>query len=297
VSAASILAVSCDGANRSGDHAAAANRSLPAGAGVAASALGSFQTAFARALLAGPEEATTHALVQKLAAQPAFAVYRNTFMKACVDALEANFPTVARLVGDEWFRAAAALYVRRTPPQDPMLVAYGCEFPAFLAGFAPAAEYPYLASVAQLDRYWTEAHIAPGERRLAPSALAGLAPEELAALVLQPLASARWHWFAHAPIFTIWSRNRSEEAVDAPLDWHAEGALLVRPKASVRWLPLDAGGCAFLDACAAGRPLAEAASAAACADPACNVSQLLGDLLGAGVFTAAVADALEGESS
>jgi len=31
-------------------------------------------------------------------------------MKGCVDALEANFPAVARLVGKEWFRAAATEY-------------------------------------------------------------------------------------------------------------------------------------------------------------------------------------------
>ena len=44
---------------------------------------------------------TDDGLAHGLAAQPAFAVYRNTVMKGCVDALEANFPTVARLVGEE----------------------------------------------------------------------------------------------------------------------------------------------------------------------------------------------------
>ena len=33
--------------------------------------------------------------------QPAFAVYRNTVMKACIDALQANYPAVTRLVSEE----------------------------------------------------------------------------------------------------------------------------------------------------------------------------------------------------
>ncbi|MBW8719456.1 MAG: putative DNA-binding domain-containing protein, partial [Variovorax paradoxus] len=75
-----------------------------------------FQQAFAQALFAPPEAAPP--AVRVLAMQPAFAVYRNTVMKACIDALQANFPTVAQLVGEEWFRAAAALYVAADPPSD-----------------------------------------------------------------------------------------------------------------------------------------------------------------------------------
>jgi len=43
-----------------------------------------------------------------LAAQPGFAVYGNTVLKGCIDALQASYPTVCQLVGEEWFRAAAA---------------------------------------------------------------------------------------------------------------------------------------------------------------------------------------------
>jgi hypothetical protein len=34
------------------------------------------------------------------ARQPGFAVYRNTVLKGCIDALQANYPTVHALVGD-----------------------------------------------------------------------------------------------------------------------------------------------------------------------------------------------------
>ena len=75
------------------------------------STLDDFQREFAAALLG---EATS-AAGQALAAQPGFAVYRNTVLRGCVDALAANYPTVATLVGGEWFEAAAGRFARAEP--------------------------------------------------------------------------------------------------------------------------------------------------------------------------------------
>jgi hypothetical protein len=246
-------------------------------------ALARFQDAFARALLA-PADAACPPDVAALTAQPAFAVYRNTVMKGCIDALQANYPAVARLVGEEWFRAAAAIHVRQALPADPTLLRYGAAFADFLARFKQAAEMPYLSSVARLDRFWTEAHAALTEETLAPNALACLAPEALAGVVLHPHPAARWAWFGDGPIYTIWSRNRADAPSDVDLDWRPEGALLVRPHEVVEWFALDAAGCALLDACAAGHTLAEAAQAALDVQGDCDLAQLMSTLLTAGAF-------------
>lgn len=247
----------------------------------ASDALGRFQDAFARALaVPGAVPAEVVALV----AQPAFAVYRNTVMKGCVDALQANYPAVARLVGEEWFRAAAAVYGRATPPPAPMMVLYGVSFPDFLERFEPAAELPYLPAVARLDRCWSEAHAAQSAPALDPAAIAGLAPDALAAMVLRPHPAARWAWFADVPVYTIWSRNRAGGPVDGELDWRPEGALLTRPREVVQWTPLDAAGCVFLDACAAGATLGAAAQAARQAQADADVAWLLSAALKAGAF-------------
>ncbi|MEK7875102.1 MAG: DNA-binding domain-containing protein [Pseudomonadota bacterium] len=249
--------------------------------------LARFQDAFAHALLApaGEPVATIPPDVAALAAQPAFAVYRNTVMKGCIDALQANYPAVARLVGEEWFRAAAAIHVREALPTDPTLLRYGAAFAVFLARFEPAAQLPYLPGVARLDRMWTEAHAAPNADVLDPAAVAGIAPEVLAATVLHPHPAARWAWFADAPIYTIWSRNRSDETPDEHLDWKPEGALLVRPRDAVEWVVLDAAGCALLDACAAGRTLAVAAHAALEVQGKADLARLISMLLAAGTFS------------
>jgi hypothetical protein len=245
-------------------------------------ALARFQDAFAHALLAPDSEPAAE--VAALVAQPGFAVYRNTVMTRCIDALQANYPAVARLVGEEWFRAAAAIYVREALPADPTLLHYGAGFADFLARFEPAAELPYLPGVARLDRYWTEAHCAPSEKALDPAAVARRAPEALSGAVLSPHPAARWAWFADAPIYTIWSRNRDGEFLERDLDWRPEGALLTRPRDAVQWSALDAAGCAFLDACTAGATLAAAAEKALQVQGDADLARLMSALLERGAF-------------
>jgi len=246
-------------------------------------ALANFQDGFAKALLdtTPPARADIAAIV----AQPAFAVYRNTVVKGCIDALQANYPAVTRLVGEEWMRAAAAVYVRESLPQQPMLLHYGSGFADFLARFEPAADLPYLPGVARLDRYWTETHVACDEPLLDGTAIALRAASDYFRVRLQPHAAARWAWFDDAPIVTIWSRNRSDHPADTDLDWQPEGALLTRPRDAVQWVALDHTGCAFLDACAAGATIADAAQAVLDEQGNAGLVRLMTTLLEAGAFT------------
>ena len=246
------------------------------------SALSRFQDDFARALRS--PDAPGERDVAELASQPAFAVYRNTVMKGCIDALQANFPAVTRLVGEEWLRAAAAVYATRTLPSERSLLAYGESFPDFLAGFEPAAELPYLPDVARLERFWTQSHTAADEPVLDMASLTGLDPESMASAVLRPHPAARWAWFPEAPIFTIWSRNREDGEFDGEIDWRGEGALLVRPHSSVRWQAIDAAAVAFLDACRRGQTVADAFDAALQVDGGANLAQLAATLIEAGAF-------------
>jgi len=248
------------------------------------SGLDHFQSAVAAALSAGGD--ITDPVMQALVTQPAFAVYRNTVMKGCIDALEANFPAVARLVGSEWFRAAAALHVADEPPRDGRLVDYGGAFPDFLAAFEPAAELSYLAGVTRLDAMWSEAHVAADAALLDVAWLARLAPDALARLVLVPHPATRWIWFPDQPVFTIWQRNRADrDEADMPeLIWRGEGALITRPRDAVQSCVTSEAGCVFLDACAAALPLADAAERVLHAEPGVDLSTLLEGLLRAGAF-------------
>ena len=256
--------------------------------------LAQFQQAFAQALWS--PQTPADATLQALTAQPAFAVYRNTVMKACIDALEANFPAVARLVGADWFRAAAALYVAQQAPSDARLLHYGAGFADFLRAFEPAADLPYLPGVAQLDTFWREAHVA----RDAPCAdaawLAGQPPEHMATLVLKPHPAARWAWFDAQPIYSIWHSNRQHTELPE-LHWQGEGALLTRPDDSVTWHGIPHAGCVLLNACTDGLGLAQAAERAMAAEPTVDMAALFALLLRAGAFSAPNALALPEEST
>lgn len=245
-------------------------------------ALANFQDEFVKALLDITAPARTD--ITAIVAQPAFAVYRNTVAKGCIDALQANYPAVTRLVGEQWMRAAAAVYMRECLPQEPMLLQYGSGFADFLATFEQAADLPYLPGVARLDRYWTEAHVACDEPILDGTAIALRHTTDYLRVRLQPHAAARWAWFDDAPIYTIWSRNRSDHPADADLDWQPEGALLTRPRDAVQWVALDHTGCAFLDACAAGSTIADAAQIVLDEQGKAGLERLMTTLLEAGAF-------------
>jgi hypothetical protein len=238
-----------------------------------------FQASFAQALLAGEAQCG-------LFAQPGFAVHRNTVLKGCVDALEANFPTVCRFVGRDWFRAAALAYARAQPPQDSRLLAYGDEgFAAFLQALPTTADWPWLAGVAHADGLWRACHRANDASVLPAQALARFTPEALAARVLRLHPATRWAWFEDHPVASLWSHERAGEPVPASLAWHGEGLLLTRAAGAVQWQQLPRAGCAFLAACAAGRPLGEAAQQALADDPETALAPVLPPVLRAGAVT------------
>lgn len=243
------------------------------------SSLAAFQDAFVEALYQRPAPA-----LRAVTAQAAFEVYRNTVLKGCIDALCANFPSVERLVGTQWFRAAAAIHARQTPPEDARLVYYGEGFADFLAAFEPARELPYLAGVARLDRLWTEAFAAPQEAALDLASLAGMTASDLAHARLTPRASVRWRWFGEQPIYSLWRCNREALPIPEALPWQGEGVLLVGHAEGVRWQPLEVGGCVFLDACCTGHDLERASALALEAQPDLDFTALLGRLLDASAF-------------
>lgn len=248
--------------------------------------LATFQDGFAHLLLQPGHAAGSDTLLDALVAQPGFAVYRNTVMKGCVDALQANYPAVARLVGEPWLRAAAAVFARASLPTHPTLLDYGEGFADFLHCFPPAAELPYLADVARLDRYWSEAHVAADAPVLDPAALAALDPQGMAGVGLRPHPAARWCWFAQAPVYSIWSRSRNCEGPIGELAWRGEGALLTRPFGEVMHVEMSRAGAAFLDACDAGHSIHGAVGEALAIDDRADLSALICQLLHAGAFTA-----------
>jgi hypothetical protein len=221
--------------------------------------LADVQRAFAAALL-DPDAPVPEPLTSHTGARPParFGVYRRNVAAGIVQVLEARFPVVRRLVGDEFFRGMALHFLRASPPISPILMRYGEAFPAFVAAFEPAADLPYLADVARLEWLQHEAYHAADAMPLGAAELAGLPAERIGAVRLGLHPSLRLLRSPY-PVLAIWKTN-TEDAVVKPLSLASGGddLMILRPSLAVELHRLRPGVVAFVSALAAGLALASA---------------------------------------
>ena len=214
--------------------------------------LAEFQEAFGRSLNTGaPLGEGRNALTR------AITIHRNTAMRAAQDALAANYPVVQALFGETAFEGCAATFVAAEPPRESRLNSYGAGFPRFLETYRPAMTVPYFSEVARLERLHNEALFARDAEALSGVAAAARMGLEQK-LSLHP--ATRYTSF-QSPTVSIWSAHKQGTPLDDIL-WRPEMALVTRPGAEVLVHILPKGAREFLDACAQGRPIAEAALAA-----------------------------------
>ena len=71
-----------------------------------------------------------------------FSVYRNNVAVGLIGALEARYPVSRRIAGDDAFRALARAFVRAQKPRSPVMIAYGEDFPEFVAAHAGVGALP-----------------------------------------------------------------------------------------------------------------------------------------------------------
>lgn len=222
------------------------------------------QSIFAPALLA-PEASCPPGLVSWNGSDPArrFGVYRNNVIVALVDALADTYPVVQSLVGEDFFRATAAEFVRQAPPRTPVLAWYGADFADFLAGFPPAAALPYLPDVARLEwlrvTAWhaADAPALPHENLADLLADAGRLPGT--SFLLHP--ALRVFSSAH-PVVSLWAAHQHDdaEAALAAIDLaRGEAALLLRPQLEVDIIGIEPGAATFIHCLQAGDTFACAA--------------------------------------
>ena len=212
-----------------------------------------------------------------------FQVYRNTVASTLAEALAATFPAVVRLLGAEFFAAAAGAYAAAEKPASPLLFRYGASFPDFLGRLDSLAAYPYVPDVARLDFAWLVAYHAADADPLSAEALAQVQPERLAdtRLTLHPATRIVVSGY---PLVTIWSANRGDGPVPDRLPDHGEDALVARPDIAVSVHPLPAGGAAFARALGEGLPLGAAAATADASDTDFDLGACLALLLTAGAL-------------
>lgn len=237
----------------------------------------SHQAAFANALLA-PDQACPESLFSSNGADPAsrFAVYRNNVHSSLINALAAAYPVTLQLVGEEFFRAMAGLFVQACPPTGPLISEYGSAFAAYIADFEPAASVPYLADIARLERLRVRAYHSADtpalDQQTLLQALQGQADLGKLRLQLHPSLAALNSDYA---VVAVWAAHQTEGAMATLNPWHAQGALVLRQGLTVKVFAIDSGSVAFINSLNQGAELEMAVAYALEASTEFDLNQCL----------------------
>ncbi|AEV61277.1 HvfC/BufC N-terminal domain-containing protein [Pseudomonas ogarae] len=221
------------------------------------------QHAFAAALL-DPRKACPPGVVSANGADPQsrFAVYRNNVLSSLINALADDYPVVVQLVGEEFFRGMAGVYVQSAPPRSPVMSDYGDDFAGFIEQFEPAACVPYLADVARLERLHVQAwHAADAEP---------MAQERIVEMLSSPTQTKHLKIGLHPSlrllqspfaVVTIWAAHQHQTPV--PFDaFSAQNALVLRHGLDVEVFAISHAAHGFITALQQGVSLTAAIEAA-----------------------------------
>lgn len=211
-----------------------------------------------------------------------FDVYRNNVIVSLIDALASRYPSVQKLVGDEFFQAMAREFVIAHPPSTPVMLSYGQNFPNFLDVFPPAASLPYLSGVARVENARRCAYHAADATPIDPSILGTIPPEQFETVTFETHPSLILIDSEFA-IKSIWHANSQGIALEIPINT-PESVLICRPQMDVVVRDLPNGAFAFLTEVEKGNTLGEAAQAGLLASPVFDLANTLTGALSAQIF-------------
>ena len=186
-------------------------------------------------------------------------VYRNNVYVGLAKTLRSVYPVVEQLVGEGFFRYAAAEYIGRHPSVSGDLHEFGDAFPTFLSTFTPAAEMAYLPDVAHLEwAYYKVFHAA--EHAPLDLAALGAAPQDRYEELKFKLHPASRLVASDYPVLHIWRVNQKNYSGDQTVDLSEGGVklLVIRRDFDIQIQTLEAAEYALLYALAGNHNFATA---------------------------------------
>lgn len=126
-----------------------------------------------------------------------FNIYRNNRATSLIENLQATYPAVLKLVGDNYFKAVARSFIDIHPPLSPVMFEYGAGFGEYLCSMPTARHIPYVADVAKIEWLRNKTYHSVDATAVQLSDVANLPPDKLAIgrLSLHPsvgLLSSKW---------------------------------------------------------------------------------------------------------
>lgn len=173
------------------------------------------------------------------------AIYRNNARIGFLSTMEAAFPVVKQLGGDDWFEQTIRRYQQRHPSSSGNLHHVGERFAGYLLAELDGSSHAYFADIARLEWAYQEVLVAEDSSKFDVSTLAHVPPERYGALQFQ-LHPATRLISSCFPILKLWQAHRDDSATGSAnldtIDMNAgENVLVLRRPTHVelRALPLN----------------------------------------------------------
>lgn len=220
-----------------------------------------------------------------IAPERRLAIYRNNAVEGFLKTLQATFPTLVRLSGEDWFRQIGRQYMRRHPSRSGNMHYIGEHFATFLETELAGSSYEYFADVARFEWAYQEVLVAADHPTFELSALALVPPADYGALTFRTHPAMR---LVHSrfPVLAIWRANQPDAAADGriALDQGSSSVLLIRRADHVELRELPPAQFALLAALVRGESLEQAAEQALEIDPRVALDAALGRIVSLGTL-------------
>lgn len=158
----------------------------------------------------------------KLSAAERLAIYRNNTFSNLRGALQAIYPVIHKLVGDDFFHHTANEFIRAAPSVSGDLHDYGEPFADFLRDFEPAKNLAYLPDVAKLEWACQRVFHAADHAGLDVQKLDAIAPEQYGELRFD-LHPATVLLTSPYPTLKIWQVNQDDYVGDQTVNLNQGG--------------------------------------------------------------------------
>ena len=169
-------------------------------------------------------------------------IYRNNIFSTLTETLSNIFPVTCAMVGEEFFKSMARIYIRSHTPDSGNLHDFGEHLPSFIESMPELSNYPYLSALAEIDWSCHLAFHSASATALDISSLGDFSPENYEDLQFE-IHPALHTIKSNFPIFDIWNFATSNGHADTIPDINSKGqqVLIYRPESSVKVVNIEDG--------------------------------------------------------
>ncbi|HEX5043811.1 MAG TPA: DNA-binding domain-containing protein [Candidatus Polarisedimenticolaceae bacterium] len=169
-----------------------------------------------------------------------WAIYRNAYTVRLAEAIESDYPAVARITGAHVFAELCHRFLTACPPYSYDIGRAGERLPDYLQSDPLATDLPFLSDLARLELALVQAMVSPDHEPLRWGEVEAM-PAERFAETPQSLAPATILLDSPWPLAALWlAKDQPDHAVDIPLAGHPSVILVTRQALEPRWRSIDA---------------------------------------------------------